>query len=476
MKEKKKTNKGLKIALIIVLALLCVVVLAYAYITGILGKMNRDAVSVTHGPQNTGAIATPDPQHITTLTEEEYLALQEQEGAMEEGVILPQDPENGEPAATAAPTVTPEPYEEEAIYSTVPISDNIYNVIIFGDDARADEDHGRSDTMILCSFNRETGEIKLASFLRDMLVPIENKGVVEWSRLNTAYNKGGPGKAINTINLIASLDLQRYVIIRFDTVFTLIDEIGGIDIEMTQAEADYVNAIFPEYTQLKAGTNHMNGRQALAYARARKVEGSSGDFNRTDRQKKVIMSAFQTVVKSGGVGEYLRLINFAAENVKTNITVDEMITIGMEILTKGKLSDKTFTMPAKNTYELASYNRASILNVTDFNTNIDKLHKFLYGKKADPDYPNLGISPVNTTPTPTPTPEPSELPEEDVLPDDMTDPDDNIIVIEPELEEEDILLPDDEEGDTLKEEDILLPDDEEGDTLEEEEAPPPDDE
>ncbi len=369
----KRVPKWLKIVLIV---LGCVVVLGVAGIIVLKATLYRDAVGVVAGPEDETVAAAPAPD-VEMISEEEYYAMQEEEDTAS-------DVENE---------------GSDDIYEAVEISDRIYNVLIVGDDARQGQDRGRSDTMILCSYNRDTGDIKLVSFMRDMLVPVSGGS---WNRINTAYGSGGAGRVINTINKLYALDIQRYVIMRFDSVFNLVDEVGGIDIEITSQEAAYINRIFPEYTQLKKGVAHMNGRQALAYARARKV-GGGGDFGRVSRQQKAIAAVFEEASTVSSAQDILTLLNFAFENIQTNIPLDEVVTIGFEILRNGQMADETLRIPADGSYSFGRYKGMSILRIKNVKANVLAIHHYIYGDESDPKIPSWGEMPEMDSPTPTPT-------------------------------------------------------------------------
>ena len=377
---KKRLPKWLKISLIV---LGCIMVLAAAGIIVLKTTLYKDAVGVVAGPEDEAEIAVPAPD-VEPISEEEYYAMQEEEDT--------------------APDVDNEGSDD--IYEAVEISDRIYNVLIIGDDARHGQDRGRSDTMILCSYNRDTGDIKLVSFMRDMLVPVSSSS---WNRINTTYGSGGAGRVINTINSLYALDIQRYVIMRFDSVFNLVDEVGGIDIEITSQEAAYINRIFPEYTQLKEGVTHMNGRQALAYARARKV-GGSGDFGRVNRQQKAITAVFEEASTVSSAQDILTLLNFAFENIQTNIPINEVVTIGFEILKNGQMADETLRIPADGSYSFGSYKGMSILRIKDVEDNVLAIHHYIYGDESEPTIPSWGKMPEMDTPTPTPTATPTTVP------------------------------------------------------------------
>ena len=260
------------------------------------------------------------------------------------------------------------------IYERVEINDRIYNILLMGDDARINEPRARSDSIILISYNRDTNNVSLTSFSRDMLVPTTVSGR-PWNRINRIYGDGGPGRAINMINYIFTLDLQRYAIVRFASVFELVDQLGGLDLELKQNEAATISRIFPEYGAVKEGLNHLNGRQVLAYARMRKIDS---ELQRTARQRYVLRVAIEKVMDSKKISDLSTLASFALEHVDTNIPLNEIITIAYELFTRGRPTINELRLPIDNSFSYATYYGANIL-LFDFPTNVKALHEFIYG-------------------------------------------------------------------------------------------------
>lgn len=356
-------------------------------------------------------------------------------GAMPEGVtVISEEAYNRaaqEEAEVPEPEITPEA-EDEAIFQRVEITDRVYNVLLLGDDARVNEPRSRSDTMMLVSYNRDTRTLHITSFMRDMFVPTTLSGNT-WNRINTIYAAGGPGRAINVVNNLFSLDVQRYAIVRFAGVFALVDQLDGLDIEVTKEEAKVINKIFPEYEPLVEGVNHMNGRQVLAYSRMRHV--ADGDFARTIRQRYVLRVVLDKVLASKSLKDLIALMTFMFENVETNIPLDEIITMGSELFAGGKPAVKEMRLPVDNAYNFAHFSGSSVLTI-NFQKNITALHESIYGSaegvkiprfqrpEMDPLEPiesleDEGVEPEVTDgggviatpePAPAPTPEPAPVP------------------------------------------------------------------
>ena len=208
--------------------------------------------------------------------------------------------------------------------------DDVFNVLLIGLDNRSagNTDRGRTDSMIVASINRRTKKIVLTSLLRDSYVQIPGIGN---DRLNSAYVYGGAQLLFDTIEQNYKIPLSNYALVDFFSFIDAVDAIGGIDLEITEAEAYYINDfINVEYYELAgelgidvaanmlpsgtSGLTHLNGLQALSYARNRSI---GADFGRTERQRKVIVAALEKM-------KYLDLaqLNELAEIVLPSITTN----------------------------------------------------------------------------------------------------------------------------------------------------------
>lgn len=159
--------------------------------------------------------------------------------------------------------------------------DEVYNVLLVGTDSRdPNSDMGRSDSMMLVSFNKKENKSTVVSFLRDSLVDIDGYGK---SRLGHTYAYGGVGLTINTINKTYDLDIQNYITINFENLVGIIDEIGGVKVYISEEEAEYYRQ--NGMPNIQSGDVILTGSQALAHARNRTL---GSDFERTRRQRSVM--------------------------------------------------------------------------------------------------------------------------------------------------------------------------------------------
>ena len=182
----------------------------------------------------------------------------------------------------------------------------VLNVMLFGEDNSDGDEHGRTDTMIMMSIDNWHKKLKLTSFQRDTYVYIPGYGQ---NKINAAYTYGGPKLTIETIETNFGIKIDRYAVVDFDSFIEIIDTLGGIDMEVTQDEIDYINYQMYKNEQVdnpKTITNapgivHLNGQEALWYARNRGLStnedgneiGIDGDdWDRTSRQRKLLEKMF----------------------------------------------------------------------------------------------------------------------------------------------------------------------------------------
>lgn len=187
--------------------------------------------------------------------------------------------------------------------STEPITTdgNVYNVMLVGLDTTKEDYVGNSDSMILISINYRLHQISMISLMRDTLVHIPNVG---YRKLNAAYPNGGGPLLTQTVEENYKIDVDRYVTVDFGAMIDIVDEIGTIEITFTEKEAENANKSIKQQCRILGlkskkylipgeGTYECNGMQAVAYARIRKVGNS--DYQRTERQREVLMKLLQKV-------------------------------------------------------------------------------------------------------------------------------------------------------------------------------------
>ena len=239
---------------------------------------------------------------------------------------LPDSPEEDKKALEEALRRNLEENEKELMSD-----DNVFNILLIGCDARSKSGRGRSDSMILLSINKEKEKVVMTSFLRDTWVSIPDVGP---QRLNAAYVFGGPKLLIRTIQSNFGIRIDKYARVNFYSFMEAIDAIGGVDIEVTDEELEYLNDYSRHQNKLlgldtekdilqKAGKYTLNGVQALAYARIRYV---GTDFARTQRQRTVMNEIFRKA-KNLSLTELNDFLEKVLPNVTTNLEKGEIFSM-----------------------------------------------------------------------------------------------------------------------------------------------------
>ena len=205
---------------------------------------------------------------------------------------------------------------------------NFRNIAIFGIDSREDtySKGNRSDCIIIASMNNDTKEVKLVSVYRDTYVQIEGYGL---DKITHAYSYGGAPLAIKTLNTNFDLNITEFVTVNFDTVKEIVDDIGGISMNITTEEVSHIPGL------TSAGTYNLTGEQALAYARIRYAEG--GDYKRTERMRDVL-TAVVNKVKTFNISELNRFVDDVLPRVYTNITSADVFSL-LPSATSVKITD-----------------------------------------------------------------------------------------------------------------------------------------
>lgn len=247
---------------------------------------------------------------------------------------------------------------------------DVFNVLLVGTDSRdPNSDMGRSDSMMLVSFNKAQNKSTVISFLRDTLVDIDGYGK---SRLGHTYAYGGVGLTINTLNQTYDLDIQNYVTISFDNLVNVIDEIGGVEVYISEEEAEYYRK--NGMPDIVAGDVTLTGSQALAHARNRTL---GSDFERTRRQRSVMYGIYRKIMSEKDISALLPLINYCVTQVETNMSVTEIYTMAKEVLAADDLKMQQACAPQDGTYQSIVYEGMDVLEI-DVDANKKMIEELLY--------------------------------------------------------------------------------------------------
>ena len=321
MSKKRRKRSGARAALKALCVVLAVILTALlgltAYAQHLLGKINYVA----------------DQDKMSAEEAEQYLATQETD-----------------PDATGE-TLT----DEELDWGTgsrdlIGDSDNLVNILLIGQDARPGEGRSRSDVMILCTFNKSTKTLTMTSFLRDLYVQIPGYGN---SKLNHTYVWGGMELLNETLEKNFGIHVDGNLEVNFERFSQLIELLGGVDMELRQDEANYINREVGG--SLTSGMQHLNGQQALTYARIRKLDADA-DFSRTNRQRKLLTSLIGEF-KNSSLTTVLSLLNEALPMLTTDMTQSEIVGYvtelfpllsGATIVSQRIPADGAYTMPTIN--------------------------------------------------------------------------------------------------------------------------------
>ncbi|MCM1122946.1 MAG: LCP family protein [Eubacterium sp.] len=256
------------------------------------------------------------------------------------------------------------------------------NIALFGVDAR-DGELGRgtrSDSIIIASINQDTQEIKLVSVFRDTYL---NLGNDSYNKCNAAYAQGGPEQAISMLNANLDLDITDYVTVGFGGLIDAVDALGGVEIEVTDAEISHLNnyqltmseELGVDYIPVEeSGKQLLNGMQATAYCRIRYTKGD--DFKRAERQRNVL-TAMMEKAKTVSVSSLTNMVNAILPEVETSLGVNEILSVLGSVAGYDVVASDGF--PFENHRRGASVgSKGSCVIPDDLEENVIELHELLY--------------------------------------------------------------------------------------------------
>lgn len=250
---------------------------------------------------------------------------------------------------------------------------------LFGLDNRSNGnfERGNSDTIIIASISNKTGEIKMLSVYRDTYLDLTDG---TFNKANSAYNKGGPKQAVNMLNKNLDLHITDYVSVDFNALVDVIDMLGGIELEITEEEAVYINGYIDEIVSvtgkssnhISAGTQLVDGTQATAYARIRYTTG--WDYKRTERQRIVLGKIFEKV-KQADLGTLNDMLDAVLPEVSTSLSLSEMMGM-MKNVGKYNMGENAGFPFEKESADVGNVSYAVV--AVDFLNNVKQLHEFLF--------------------------------------------------------------------------------------------------
>ena len=333
--RRRRKSRALRVLLIILAILLAICVAVYAFVQGELGKIGRLG--------------------ITKFTSEDF----EQDGS-------------------GADTIEAVDWGEADIATSV---DGVVNMLLVGQDTRNPEQRARSDSMIVLSINKNTNQLTMVSLMRDLYVKIPGYSD---NKLNAAYAFGGFELLDETIATNFGIAIDYNVEVNFNGFKDIIDTLGGIDIELNEAEAEYINSAdfvgdmgVKLDRQLSAGINHLNGQEALCYARIRHVGNS--DWERTDRQRKVIQTVYSQVREENWT-KLLSIYSSVADDLTTDMNNTQIVSIAFSAYSMGLESINSYRVPADHMYTNERINGMDILVPKDWDATRSLVKEYLYSE------------------------------------------------------------------------------------------------
>lgn len=258
------------------------------------------------------------------------------------------------------------------------------NIALFAVDRRTEQEAGNSDVVMIISIDQLNGKIKMASIMRDTYVKIEGKGM---DKINAAYAIGGPQLAIKTINQNFDLDIKDYMNVDFYGAAKIVDALGGIMVNVKTEELPYLNNYLDElaiYEKIPAvhvqdpGLQKLNGKQTAAYTRIRAV--GKGDYERTERQRSVLVSIFDKL-KGSGQEIFPVFASQVLPNIETSMANFTLLNFAGSILNSKNKTIEQARFPLDKEGVGKRINNIWYLT-TDLKTTTSSLHNFIYKSNA----------------------------------------------------------------------------------------------
>lgn len=257
-----------------------------------------------------------------------------------------------------------------------------WTIAVFGVDSRdGSTKQALADVQMICNIDRSTGEIKLVSVYRDTYLKINSEGT--YHKINEAYFRGGHEQAVNALEENLDLKIDDYAAFNWKAVAEAINILGGVDLEMTQAEFEGINGFITETVESTGiasvhlthpGMNHLDGVQAVAYCRLRLMDT---DFQRTERQRKVVMLALDKA-KQADASTLTSLAGYLIQQISTSVGVGDVLPLVKDI-DKFHIGETAGFPFSRQTMRVG---RMDCVIPTTLESNVILLHQFLYGEEV----------------------------------------------------------------------------------------------
>ena len=258
--------------------------------------------------------------------------------------------------------------------------DGMYRLLIVGVDTDDPRIRGRSDTMMLAVLDARNKQLKLISFMRDMYVQIPGHG---HNRMNAAYVYGGAEALKNTLEKNFHVQADGYIAVNFAMMITLIDAIGGVDIEVEEQELKPLNGILEYYNYQngkpeaegrleQAGMQHLSGLQAMSYSRIRKIDG---DYERVGRQQRVMMAIFNRM-KNMQPEELMDIMMQQIDFVATDVTIATAVSMMQDVVAMDTIDTRYLRIPVSRSSRNTVLNKAYFI-IPNLEKNQKAISEFL---------------------------------------------------------------------------------------------------
>ena len=263
----------------------------------------------------------------------------------------------------------------------IPDPEGWWNILLMGCDSYSKNSYQRSDSMIIVSIHKETCQVKMTSLMRDTWVTVS--GRKSGMKLTEACVHGGPELTMRAINENFGTNITEYALVSLEGMADIIDLIGGIELDVTEAERKALNkGLFDlssrsgmEQLEKSGKGVHLNGNQATAFARIRNIDS---DFVRTERQRTVLMTMAKKIIRESNGMELLGLVSVLVDYVDTNLSFTDIMTIA-EVGLKSDLSAvQELRLPADGTFDSGTYDGIWCIQ-PNFKKNAALLQTFIYG-------------------------------------------------------------------------------------------------
>lgn len=244
---------------------------------------------------------------------------------------------------------------------------SVENILLIGVDSRGEE-QSRSDTMMLVSWNKDTNDVKMVSFMRDIFADIPG---YQRYKLNTAYYLGGADLLKLTLKQMFDLEVNHVAVVDFKNFEKLVDVAAPNGVEVTVPHDMSKNI----GVSLKKGTQKLNGKELLGFARFR--YDAEGDFGRVERQQQTIEALKKELLKPGNVKNYPKLLGALQGYVQSDLTKDQQLKMLLGAVKGGGVEMEKLTIPVKDGYYFARDPQSGSVIEIDLEKNLQELHDFL---------------------------------------------------------------------------------------------------